>query len=76
MPEPTPTRDDLPPVTGEALEDVLSPIIADVLERTGPSRQKLKYSGVSPSPGMMGRWAVLSPAWFTRRPWWRVTGWS
>jgi hypothetical protein len=43
MPEPTPTRDDLPervpgdtpPVTGEVPEDVLSPIIADAAERAG-----------------------------------------
>jgi hypothetical protein len=82
MPEPTPTRDDLPervpgdmpPVTGEAPEDVLSPIIDDVAERTGAEpaeievlrSQSITWNDGSlgcPKPGMVYTQALVEGYW-------------
>jgi hypothetical protein len=82
MPEPTPTRDDLPeqvpgdlpPVTGETPEDVLSPIIADVAERTGAEpaeievlrSQSITWNDGSlscPKPGMVYTQALVEGYW-------------
>jgi hypothetical protein len=82
MPEPTPTRDDLservpgdmPPVTGKAPEDVLSPIIADVAERTGAEpaeievlrSQSITWNDGSlgcPKPGMGYTQALVEGYW-------------
>jgi hypothetical protein len=82
IPEPTPTRndlpeqvpEDLPPVTGEAPEDVLSPIIADVVERTGAEpaeievlrSQSITWNDGSlgcPKPGMVYTQALVDGYW-------------
>ncbi len=82
IPEPTPTRndlpeqvpEDLPPVTGEAPEDVLSPIIADVAERTGAEpaeievlrSQSITWNDGSlgcPKPGMVYTQALVESYW-------------
>src|SRR5918999_697742 len=82
MPEPTPTRDhlpervpgDMPPVTGEAPEDVLSPIIDDVAERTGAEpaeievlrSQSITWNDGSlgcPKPGMVYTQALVDGYW-------------
>jgi hypothetical protein len=82
MPDPTPTRDDLPervpgdmpPVTGEVPEDVLSPIIADVAKRTGAEpaeiemlrSQSITWNDGSlgcPKPGMVYTQALVDGYW-------------
>jgi hypothetical protein len=82
MPGPTPNRDhlpervpqDTPSVNGEAPEDVLSPIIADVRERTGAEsaeievvrRQSITWNDGSlgcPQPGMVYTQALVDGYW-------------